>query len=92
MDKEMELRSKYKSILSFLNEKQRRLYLSIEAAHFGYGGVTKVSKLSGISRVVITKGQKELQETQTETIGKSRKPGGGRKKKINKYNITTSKT
>ncbi len=81
----MELKLKYESILSFLNEKQRRLYLSIEAEHFGYGGVTKVSKLSGVSRVVITKGKKEIQETHKETIGKSRKNGGGRKKTVDKH-------
>lgn len=81
----MELRSKYKSILPLLNEKQRRLYLSIEATHFGYGGVTKVAKLSGVSRVVITKGKKELNEIKQETINYSRKKGGGRKKTVDKH-------
>ena len=85
MNKEIELRSKYKSILPLLNDRQRRLYLSIEAKHFGYGGITKVSTLSGVSRVVITKGIKELQEIPKGTIVKSRESGGGRKKTVDKY-------
>ena len=85
MNKKIELGSKYKSILPLLNERQRRLYLSIEAKHFGYGGITKVSNLSGVSRVVITKGIKELQKIPNGTIVKSRKSGGGRKKTVDKY-------
>lgn len=85
MDKEMKLGLKYESILPLLTERQKRLYLSIEAEHFGYGGITKVSKLSGVSRVVITKGKKELQETKKIAVEKSRKNGGGRKKVIDKH-------
>jgi len=85
MNKEMELKSKYKSILPLLNEKQRRIFLSIEALHFGYGGVTKVSQLSGVSRVAITKGKKELNETKQEPINYFRKKGGGRKKTVDKH-------
>ena len=85
MSEETELSKKYKSILPFLSEKQRRIYLSIEANYFGYGGVTKVSKLSGVSRVVITKGKKELEENIDVPVENSRKKGGGRKKAIDKY-------
>lgn len=85
MNEETILKSKYESILPLLTEKQRRLYLSIEAKHFGYGGVTKVSKLSGVSRVIITKGKKELKETNKEPIESSRKKGGGRKKTVDKH-------
>ena len=60
MIEEAELSQKYDTILPFLSERQRRIYLSVEAKHFGYGGITKVSKLSGVSRVLITKGKKEL--------------------------------
>jgi transposase len=85
MSEETILKSKYESILPLLTEKQRRIYLSIEAEHFGYGGVTKVSKLSGVSRVVITKGKKELKATKKEPIESSRKKGGGRKKAVDKH-------
>ena len=85
MNEETELSKKYKSILPFLSERQRRIYLSIEANYFGYGGVTKVSKLSGVSRVVITKGKKELEKNIEVPVENSRKKGGGRKKAIDKY-------
>ena len=85
MDEDTELSKKYKSILPVLSEKQRRIYLSIEANHFGYGGVSKVSKLSGVSRVVIAKGQKELEDNKNVPIGTSREKGGGRKKTLAKH-------
>lgn len=85
MSEETELRQKYKTILPFLSERQRRIYLSIEAKHFGYGGITKVSRLSGVSRVLVTKGKKELEENIYIPVEKSRKKGGGRKKAIVKY-------
>ena len=85
MSEETELSQKYNTILPFLTERQRRIYLSVEAKHFGYGGITKVSKLSGMSRVLITKGKKELEENKNIPVGKSRKKGGERKKAIDKY-------
>ncbi|MCP3930751.1 MAG: ISAzo13 family transposase [Bacteroidetes bacterium] len=85
MNEETELSQKYNTILPFLSERQRRIYLSVEAKHFGYGGITKVSKLSGVSRVLITKGKKELEENKSVPFEKSRKEGGGRKKKTDKY-------
>jgi len=85
MNEETKLKLKYESILPLLSERQRRIYLSIEAKHFGYGGITKVSKLSGVSRVVITKGKKELEKNKKAPIVSSRKKGGGRKKAIDKH-------
>ena len=79
------IKEKYKTILPFLSERQRRIYLSAEAKCFGYGGITKVSKLSGVSRVSITKGMKEIKEKRSIPVEKSRKKGGGRKKATDKY-------
>ncbi len=47
-------------MLDNLNEKDRRLYVASEALRLGYGGITKVHKLSGVSRVTITHGILEL--------------------------------
>ena len=58
MNEETQLSKKYKEIMSYLSERQKRIFLSIEAKYLGYGGITKVSKLSGVSRVSITKGKK----------------------------------
>jgi len=70
-----------RSTISFLNERQRRLYLANEAKAIGYGGITQVSKVSGVSRVTITQGMAEInsEEYQAKAQTRSRKKGGGRK-------------
>lgn len=82
------LQTRCKLILPHLNERQRRLFLAAEAKSLGWGGVTKVHQISGISRVTISKGlhelKDELNEKQTPreklSPSQSRKSGGGRKK------------
>ena len=66
-----------KNMLPFLNEKQRRLFVAIEAKSYGSGGVLKVSRLSGVSRQTIYRGLDELKNKKTST--RIRKSGGGRK-------------
>jgi len=80
MDKNKE--NRIKTMLPLLNEKQKRIYLATEAESIGYGGISQVSRISGVSRVTITRGKQEKKE---ENIGekevtKIRKEGGGRKK------------
>jgi len=82
---ENELKEKYKTLLPYLSEKQKRIFLSIEAKYFGYGGITKVSRISGVSRMLLTQGIKELDKKIDIPIDRSRKSGGGRKKVIEKY-------
>jgi hypothetical protein len=68
-------------MLPLLNERQRRLFLASEAKAFGFGGVSKISRISGVSRMTITFGLKELDNPGLTALedGRSRKPGGGRK-------------
>jgi transposase len=67
--------------LPLLSERQRRLYLANEAKAMGYGGISQVSEVSGISRVTITQGIKEIEKFGiTELKGhRDRREGGGRK-------------
>jgi len=51
-------------MMPYLNEKQRRLFVAIEAKVIGHDGITQVSTLSGISRVTLTKGTKEINQFQ----------------------------
>ena len=76
------LKEKYASINKLLNEKDRRLVLAAEARSLGRGGLVKVSRLSGMSRVTLNAGLKELDKNllNTPVKSKSRKTGGGRKK------------
>jgi len=70
-----------RNTIPLLNERQRRLYLANEARAIGYGGISEVSRVSGISRVTITEGMAEINkegyEAKAET--RCRKKGGGRK-------------
>lgn len=68
----------YPMMLDKLNEKDRRLYVASEALRLGYGGITEVHKLSGISRVTIARGIKELKD-ERKPDNRIRKAGGGRK-------------
>ena len=60
-----------------LDERQWRLYLANEAMSAGYGGVSKVSRISGVSRTTITKGIEEIKAGKVVN-GRVRKIGGGR--------------
>jgi transposase len=66
-------------MMPVLNEKQRRLFLASEAISYGRGGVSEVSRLSGVSRTTITAGIKELEDSAKIVMSRIRKLGGGRK-------------
>ncbi len=48
-----------------------------EALHAGYGGISRISRACGLSRVTITKGVRELDE-EPVAAGRIRRPGAGR--------------
>ncbi len=73
-------KNKYKQLLPELPERARRLVVASDAKMLGFGGVTFVHKASGISRVTIMNGIKELEIGISPPAGKNRQPGGGRKK------------
>ena len=78
---EQALKMRIETVMPTLNEYQRRVYLSAEAKAMGRGGISLVSRISGVSRSTITGGIKELSSPKTEALpkGRCRKPGGGRK-------------
>jgi transposase len=77
------IRDKYEKLLPYLNEKTRRIWAGIEARSLGWGGVTQVSRATGLSRTTIQKGIRSLEESREgKTTNKSsriRAQGGGRK-------------
>jgi len=86
MEQDILLKEKFGKVLPILDERQRRLYLASEALFIGRGGLTKISKLTGVSRITINSGILELQtmnEEDSKTFFKKRvrQKGGGRKKK-----------
>ena len=79
---EQTFEAKINMMLPLLNEKQRRIYLATEAIAIGRGGITKVSKASGVSRSVITAGVKDINSGNTDVLsvdGPIRRKGAGRK-------------
>ena len=67
-------------ILPSLNEKQKRIAAAAEALILGHGGISKIAKITGMSRNTIRRGVLEFEEGETDCT-KIRKKGGGRKKK-----------
>jgi hypothetical protein len=73
------LAAKFEVILPHLDERQRRLLLAAEARSLGHGGVSLVSRASGVSRVTVSAGVSELEAGLEPSPGRARRPGGGRK-------------
>ena len=70
-------------VLGTLNEYQSRLFVAEKALQMGRGGISYLSRLTGMSRVTITQGLRELcggGKLRMATAGNVRQPGGGRKK------------
>jgi hypothetical protein len=67
--------------LPHLDERARRLVAASEALQLGYGGISIVSRASGISRVTITKAVQELNDAALPP-GCLRRPGAGRPKLV----------
>lgn len=82
MNEEQKLQEKFEKILPYLTERQKRLYLTTEAQALGHGGITTVSHVSGVSRVTLSKGIKELARPSHLTKTRSRQAGGGRKSEV----------
>ncbi len=76
---ETQIKSKYDLLKSSLNEKARRRFLAAEAMSLGFGGVSKVFRATGVSRITISNGCRELLAGTVEE-DRIRKQGGGRKK------------
>ena len=85
METEVILTNIYDKLSQHINERQKRLLVAVEAESYGYGGVTLLSNITGMSRSTINIGKKELKEGIIFETGRIRREGAGRKK-IQKYN------
>jgi hypothetical protein len=78
------VKMKYASLEPVLDERARRLWAATEARAIGWGGVSQVAEATGLSRITITAGLRELDHPVTADKPKAtrqriRRPGGGRK-------------
>ena len=80
---DQKLKERISEVLPTLNEYQRRRYLSAEAKTIGYGGISQISRITGVSRQMLMDGIAEIENEEKKElpIGRSRIPGGGRKRK-----------
>lgn len=76
---EKQLKAKFKALEPVLNEVGRRRWAAAEARAIGRGGLTLVSKATGISAPTIRKGLKELKSKKSLDSTRQRAPGAGRK-------------
>ena len=67
------------------NEVQRRRLAGVKAIEIGWGGISKVCEITGMSSHTVQKGIKEIRANKRETSLRLRKKGGGRKKLKEKY-------
>ena len=70
-------------VMNTLNEYQARLFVAEKALEMGRGGTSRLSKLTGMSRVTISSGMAELRggkRLRDAGTGRVRVPGGGRKR------------
>ena len=70
---------KYLDLRPVLDERARRLWAATEARALGRGGTARVAEATGMSRVTIAKGLREL-EAGVEASDRQRSPGAGRKR------------
>jgi hypothetical protein len=84
-----QIAQRYAHVRESLNERARRLFVASEAVAYGYGGISVVSRATGVARRTIGVGITELQQIEdgwTPPWGQARvrKPGAGRKRTTDK--------
>jgi DDE family transposase len=80
------IRARFEALAPHLNERARRLFAATEAQAAGWGGVTAVSRATGVARSVpaqagIGRGLAELHSAGSLPARRIRRPGAGRKPK-----------
>ena len=79
MEIDVLLRHRTSSLFPHLTERQRRLAAAADARALGYGGVSRVARATGMSRMTIHQGLAELDRGELPAE-RSRRPGGGGKR------------
>jgi len=88
MADEKQVARRFALLASEMDERMRRLFAAAESLTIGYGGVSLVSRATGVSRHAIDAGVEELRQARRlgkrrgAAEGRVRKKGGGRKKNV----------
>ncbi len=76
------IKARFETLAPYLDERARRLFAAAEARAAGRGGVAAVSEATGVARSTIGRGLAELRSENAQLTRRVRRPGGGRKPKI----------
>jgi hypothetical protein len=82
---EARIRRKFRLVAVELDERRRRQWAAAEARDVGWGGISLVSRATGMSRPTIMAGLKELglsAKSRTFAAARVRSPGGGRRRLV----------
>src|SRR3954454_2789631 len=78
----VQIRRKYQLLVPEMDERRRRQWAAAEARELGWGGVSLVSRATGLSRPTIAAGLRELKQPAPQRAAEAarvRRPGGGRR-------------
>lgn len=78
------IKQRFEAVRDLLDERSRRLVAAAEASILGHGGIAAVAQATGVSRPVIREGLREMESKDVPTPGRIRRPGGGRKRIVDK--------
>lgn len=82
IDVESAIKARFELLAPLLNERTRRLISAAEAGVLGRGGITIVSRITGVSRRAIAAGLAELRSPDGSSPERIRRPGGGRRRRV----------
>jgi len=77
---DVEIRQKFERLAPMLDERTLRLFAAAEADAIGYGGVSRLCRITGLARSTIVRGQQEMSLPSEVSSGRVRRPGAGRKR------------
>ena len=77
-------RTKYQALGPALTERGRRIWAATEARAAGRGGISAVARATGIAYSTVRRGLQELASGTSAAPGRVRRPGGGRKRTLDK--------
>jgi hypothetical protein len=75
-----EIEQRFERLLPVLDERTLRLFAAAEADAIGYGGVSRLARITGLARSTIVRGQQEIGSPLAVAAGRVRRQGGGRKR------------
>lgn len=77
---DVEIKQKFERLAPMLDERTLRLFAAAEADAIGYGGVSRLCRITGLARSTIVRGQQEMSLPSEVSSGRVRRAGAGRKR------------